>query len=184
VPRGRIEFPHLGAAAVQPDRKDGSRLVYGAVRYGERKSFPFWVRLRATEEKWRWIAAEPLAAGRPIAAGQAKKVKVREAAALEGARIEPGPIEGLVLRRAVPAGGRISPPLLDRPREIRRGDRVKVEVAEGRARLSLECKAESGGRKGDRILLLNETSGRNFLADVAGAGKAVVRGAALAGERK
>jgi flagella basal body P-ring formation protein FlgA len=154
------------------------------VRYGERKSFPFWVRLRATEEKWHWIAAEPLAAGRPIAAGQIQKVKARTAVALAGQRKEDGPIEGLVPRRAVPAGGRISPPLLDRPKEIRRGDRVKVEVAEGRTRLSLECKAESGGRRGDRILLLNETSGRKFLAEIAGAGKAVVRGAALAGEKK
>ena len=184
VPRGTIEFPRLTAAALQPDRKDGARLIYGAVRYGDRKRFPFWVRLRATEERWRFIANEPLPAGRPIAAGQVRKVKERVAVALDDGQEDPGQIEGLIPRRVVAAGAKLPLRLLERPKEIRRGDRVIVEVAEGQARLSLECKAESGGRQGERILLLNEASGKRFSAEVAGAGKAVLRGAAFPGNKK
>ncbi len=58
--------------------------------------------------------------------------------------------------------------------EVKTGDIVSVEVAQGNARLSLDAKAETSGGRGERVFLRNPVSGRRFEARIAGPGRAVV----------
>jgi flagella basal body P-ring formation protein FlgA len=51
-----------------------------------------------------------------------------------------------------------------------------VTVEAGQARLSLDAQAETGGRRGDRIVLKNLTSGQRFRGVVAGPGQVKVEG--------
>ncbi len=59
-----------------------------------------------------------------------------------------------------------------RPREVRAGERVSVEVRAGAAHLSIEAIAETSGRPGESVTLRNVESGRKFRAIVAGPGMA------------
>lgn len=52
------------------------------------------------------------------------------------------------------------------PLYVRNGDSVMVSSGSGGLTLSLQAKALAAGRRGDRILLLNEQSKRRFLATV------------------
>jgi flagella basal body P-ring formation protein FlgA len=56
------------------------------------------------------------------------------------------------------------------------GDKGSVTVEAGQARLSLDAQAETGGRRGDRIVLKNLTSGQRFRGVVAGPGQVKVEG--------
>jgi flagella basal body P-ring formation protein FlgA len=87
---------------------------------------------------------------------------------------DPAAVVGLAPRRRIPAGETISLRQLSPPADIRRGDRVDAEVHRGLARISVESAAESGGKRGEAILLRNLETGRRFRAKVTGRGKAIV----------
>jgi flagella basal body P-ring formation protein FlgA len=75
---------------------------------------------------------------------------------------------GRVSRKTIPAGALISPELLEVPLDIARGETVHVVAASGAARISFDAVAQSSGRKGDRIVLLNPESHKSFRAVVDG----------------
>jgi len=76
-------------------------------------------------------------------------------------------------RRSIQSGDRLVPAMLDDPPEVVKGEKVHVQVTAGLARLSLDAVAQSGGKRGDTILLHNPLSGRNFRALVTDRGEAV-----------
>lgn len=61
-----------------------------------------------------------------------------------------------------------------RLREVERGERVKVEVTSGAARLVFEAVAESAGGLGDSVLVRNPENGHLFQAKVLEDGKVAV----------
>jgi len=61
------------------------------------------------------------------------------------------------------------------PREVNRGDAVRVEVWSGHAMVAFESKAESSGRKGEMVLVQNPGNTRRLLARVEEEGKVVVK---------
>jgi flagella basal body P-ring formation protein FlgA len=60
-------------------------------------------------------------------------------------------------------------------RDIKRGDRVTVEVTSGSARLVFEAEAASAGRFGDSVLVKNPENGRLFQARVQGKRKVTIQ---------
>jgi flagella basal body P-ring formation protein FlgA len=64
---------------------------------------------------------------------------------------------------------------LDEPTEISQGDKVRVQVVDGSAILSLDAVAQSSGKKGESILVHNPSTGKNFRAIVDAKGKVTVR---------
>ena len=59
--------------------------------------------------------------------------------------------------------------------DVEAGDRVRVEVVSGAARLLFKANAESPGRIGDEVTIRNPQSGKAFRAVVAGEGEVRLR---------
>jgi len=167
VPFGEAEWS--GAAARRPD---GTLLVRGAIRYDGRRTVPVWARVKAWWRERRIVARARIEPGSQIGPGDVEELEalvedrggnwVRELEA----------VIGRILRRRVDTGQPIAAAWLDRPWEVERGQRVLVEAKSAGARLALTARAESSGRRRDRVVLLNEESGRRFAARVTGPGRA------------
>ena len=166
VPRGPLEFTRAGLAP--------NGLWRGHVTFGENRSTPVWVRVRVTTEQ-TWIeAAGPLLPAKPIEAAQLKLEK--------GPRSPLGPAPlasldaaaGQTVLRPVKPGEPIFANMLIAPREVERGDTVKVEVLSGAAHLSFDAVSQTPARAGELVLLKNPDSGRYFQARVVAKDKAQI----------
>jgi flagella basal body P-ring formation protein FlgA len=167
VPRGKIEFKRSGLTDAGVWR--------GQVVYAEGRSVPVWVRVKVTVER-NWVeAVETVPAGKVIARGQL--------VGRRGSRFPFGPVtldsiqqvEGQQAARAIKAGEAISGLMLVNPREVTRGDRVKVVVMSGDARLEFDAMAETSGRVGESVMVLNPESGHRFLAKVEGKDEVLIK---------
>jgi flagella basal body P-ring formation protein FlgA len=171
APRGEIEFqpsPSGRSAA------DGSRLYRGVVRYAGTKTQTIWARALCRYRTRRIVALSNIAAGMPI---DPQQIELRELDTTEKDATNAGVLEEVIGRasaRPILAGESINPKLLRIPPAVQRGDRVRVEVRSGRARVSLDTIAESAGRQGERVLLRDSASGRRFRASVASQGSATI----------
>ena len=60
---------------------------------------------------------------------------------------------GKILKRDVVKGQAILGALLEQPKEVIQGETVNVEAVSGQAVINFDSKAQTGGRKGDVILV-------------------------------
>ncbi|HLX46469.1 MAG TPA: flagellar basal body P-ring formation chaperone FlgA [Bryobacteraceae bacterium] len=167
VPRGTLEFKRSGLTDAGVWR--------GQVVYAEARSVPVWARVKIIVDR-NWVeAVETLPAGTVIAKGQLVERR--------GPRFPFGPVmvdsihqvEGQQAARAIKAGEPISASMLVHPREVTRGDRVKVMVMSGEARLQFDATAETSGRVGESVMVLNPDSGHHFLAKVEGKDEVLIK---------
>jgi flagella basal body P-ring formation protein FlgA len=86
----------------------------------------------------------------------------------------PQRVSGKLSRRTIPAGAALTDELLVAPRDVNPGEAVEVQVRSGSAHLKFDARALTGGRDGERILLLNPATGKKFKAVIAGKSRAVV----------
>lgn len=61
------------------------------------------------------------------------------------------------------------------PLAVHRGDKVEVTVSSGNVFLKFESEAESSGRPGDTVIMLNPENGHRFVARIEDQGKVTVR---------
>lgn len=61
------------------------------------------------------------------------------------------------------------------PLAVHRGDKVAVTVSSGDVLLRFESEAESSGRPGDTVIVLNPENGNRFVARVEDQGKVIVK---------
>jgi flagella basal body P-ring formation protein FlgA len=61
------------------------------------------------------------------------------------------------------------------PPDVKRGDKVIVNVISGGVLLTFEAQTESSGHIGETVILLNPDNGRRFVAKVEDKGKVVVK---------
>jgi flagellar basal body P-ring formation protein FlgA len=168
IPPGELRFPVSG---LQTDRTASSSLLWrGAVSASGQDDFPVWVKVRIRVSGKRAIATGALAPGRRI-----ERTQLRE----EPYEGPPGlpdlsQVVGRVPRRPIPAGTAIEGQWLDAPADVLRGERVRVEIRSGRARVLLDGEAQSSGRRGEVIRIRNPANGKILRATVAGRGRAVL----------
>ena len=81
---------------------------------------------------------------------------------------------GRIPRLAIHAGAEIRLDELDVPKDVLRGDPVKVVVTSGAAQLEFDAVAEGSGAVGARIEVHNPDSNKSFLARVEGKGRVSV----------
>jgi flagella basal body P-ring formation protein FlgA len=170
VPHGDLEFDR----STLPVGTDAPVVWRGVVRYAGGRKFGVWASVKLRVQGMRVVAAENLAAGKPIQAGQ---VKLAPAEVYPMPRTAALTLEGVIgnsVRIPVAAGGIIAPGMLDAPKEVERGDVVQVEVQSGAALLKLEATADSAGRHGEPIRVHTLVNGRSFSARVAGKDRVVV----------
>jgi len=169
VPRGMVEFPRQGLR-----RGPAGELWTGWVRYARDRRFPIWAQVEVTAGASRVVAAADLKAGHTITAGEVVLVKREEfpdavpwATSLEQA-------VGKRARLAVTAGSELRLDALETPKDVERGDLVKVQIRSGGAVLETEGRAEASGSAGDIIAVTNPGSQKRYRAQVKGKGNVAV----------
>jgi flagella basal body P-ring formation protein FlgA len=169
APLGDVVFPRQWLRAPAPGAP-AAVLWRGYVRYAGARRFPIWARVRITAPLTRVRAVETLRMGEAIQAGQLT-LEAGEgfpAAGRDAESVEQ--VAGRRPQRTIPAGSIVPLALLDQPREVERGDAVRVEVASGAARLSFTGRAESAGSVGETVRVRNMEANRTFAARVAAKG--------------
>jgi flagella basal body P-ring formation protein FlgA len=176
APRGEIEFPPAGLRR-PPARDPGAAVLWqGFVRYDGQRRFPLWAKVRITVSSTRIVAKRDLRAGTLIEAGQVRLETSEGFPANEpiGTSIEE--VVGRVVRRAVAAGSPVALKLLREPKEVERGEPVRVEASSGSATVGMVGRAVTSGSVGDTVVVRNLNSGKSFPARVDRKGAVVVRG--------
>jgi flagella basal body P-ring formation protein FlgA len=106
------------------------------------------------------VLAGPAARGETLDAA-VLRVEPRDIAGLtSGYLTAPAQAEGKVLRRAVAPGTILNAALLDRPRLIRRGERVLIRVGTGSFTVGSEGEALADAAEGEHLRVRNTGSGR------------------------
>lgn len=169
APEGELEFPLSG---LRPTPAGG--FWSGSVRYAGNRRFLVWAKVKVRVTAPRVIAAEDLKPGHPLEAAQLR-LEMRDE--FPAAGVFAGSLEeaaGRVPRRSIPAGAALRTAWLEAPKDIARGETVRVEVRNGGARLELEAQAEEAGSTGDTIPVRNPVSKKRFPARVEGKGRVSV----------
>jgi len=108
-----------------------------------------------------WAATRPLVRGESLTTDM---IEMRWLAEREPSGTSPAthPIEGMELRRNVQAGQLLASGMLAEPVYARRGEIVRVVSRRGGLTVTLRARALANGRREERILCLNEQSGRRM----------------------
>jgi flagella basal body P-ring formation protein FlgA len=170
VPHGDILF----SRSTLPAGSSAPVLWRGFVRYGAEHRFAIWARVRILVRSVRAVAVENLRMGNPIEAGQ---VRLQELETFPSGQQAPPALDEIVGKiplRPIAAGTPIALTQLEEPKDIRRGDLIKVEVSSGGARLELDGRAQADGRTGETIPVRNVTTGKVFSARVSEKGRVVL----------
>ena len=174
APRGEVVFPPAGLVSTPAvDSKTG--VVWrGYVQYAPNQRFAIWARVRIAVAEKRIVANRPLRAGEAITADD---VRIENYTAFSFhssgvTRIEE--VVGQTPRRAIRAGDAILRSLLEPAKDVKRGDSVEVTVSEKNLLFRVDGQAETGGRRGEMILVRNIASGKKFQAKVDAPGRVSV----------
>ena len=113
------------------------------------------------EQRAYWAATRPLARGEVLTADAIEKRWIAEP---DASRYYPAehPVAGMELRRAVQSGQLLAAGMLAQPVYARRGEMVRVVSRRGGLTVSLRARALVDGRREERILCVNEQSGRRM----------------------
>ncbi len=169
TPRGTYVFPRAGLS-----RSSTDTLWRGYVAYGKGRRFDIWARVKIAMPLTRVVAVTTIKAGDAIGASQVRVETFEGFPGADAAARNLDEVMGRVARGMISAGRPVLLSQLSAPLDVKAGESVDVEVTSGRARLSLEGRAENSGRDGDTISVRNPKSGKAFRARVEGKGKVVV----------
>jgi flagella basal body P-ring formation protein FlgA len=168
VAAGELRFPASGLHAAGPA---GSPLLWrGAVSESGRDDFPVWAKVRVEVSGKRVVAAEALAAGRRIERAQLREEPYQGPPGLP----DLGEIVGRAPRRPIPEDTAIERQWLEAPADVLRGERVRVEIRCGRARVILEGWAQSSALRGEVIGVRNPANGKILRATVIDRARAIL----------
>ncbi|MCX6599607.1 MAG: flagellar basal body P-ring formation chaperone FlgA [Acidobacteria bacterium] len=168
VPLGNVEFPRLGLGI--------NGLWRGYVKGGDGRRYPVWAKVDVHIDRQTAVAGRDLTPGEILKPEDIRLERVPQHPSATATPESLDDLVGMTVRRPVRTGTPLVTALLVKPREVAAGDKVSVTVEAGQAKLSLEAQAETGGRRGDRIVLKNLTSGKRFRGVVAGPGQVKVEG--------
>jgi flagella basal body P-ring formation protein FlgA len=175
VPSGSLEVQPQGLSRPPVAAPSTPVTWRGRVRFGNARSFPVWTRVRLLAKQPRLVARSTIPAGRSI---KAEDVEIAMLDVFPYPRTADAPsldlVSGRMSRRAIRTGEPVVPSMLGTARDVERGDVVTVEVQSGTAMLRFDAKAESGGRKGDMIMVRNPSNGRRFQGRVGERGTVTV----------
>ena len=158
VPEGSID---LEVAELREDRKTGEltarvQVIVDGQPYGDGP-----LEMELLELQPFWAAARPLTRGETLTAEALEKRWMTER---EAGRYYPAEhsLEGMELRRTVQAGQLLAAGMLAEPVFAKRGEVVRVVSRRGALTVTLRARALSDGRRDERILCVNEQSGRRM----------------------
>ena len=168
VPPGDLEFPRLGLGL--------NGIWRGYVKGSDGRRHPVWAKVDVQVERQTAVAVRDVNPGEILKAEDIRVDRMRQHPSAPTTAEDLNELVGKTVRRPVRTGTPLVAGLLTAPREVAAGDKVNVTVEAGQAKLGLEAKAETGGRRGDRIVLKNLASGKRFRGVVSGPGQVKVEG--------
>jgi flagella basal body P-ring formation protein FlgA len=174
APEGKMSFPQNGLSAATNIDPSTPVTWKGYVLYNATRRFSVWARVKVSATMPRVVAAEPLAAGKPVGKDQIRLETSDDFPLRNDTARSLDEVLGRLPRRAVRAGLPVLRSDLTEAFEVERGDTVEVTALSGAAQLELEATAEASGRQGDVISLRNPRSGKLFRARIEGKGRAIV----------
>jgi flagella basal body P-ring formation protein FlgA len=158
----RLALPACAAppeAFDPPGRSTSSQAVVG-VRCPAGAAWSIYVPVRLEIRVPVVVLAGSAARGEPLGA-ESLRVEARDVAGLtSGYLLALSEAEGMVLRRAVAPGTILSPNLLEPPRLIRRGQRVRIRAGAGGFTVGSEGEALADAAVGEHLRVRNTVSGR------------------------
>lgn len=173
LPPGEFEFDRRKLTP-QPGSEGQILLWRGSLRYGGNRRSPVWARVRIVLPAMRVRALTPIAPGQPIGEAQVELEHMPDAffgGDWAGALDE---VVGRVSRVRVEKGALIHLNMLAIPPDVAAGEKVEVEVRNGRLRVRAEARAERSGRVGEVVPLTNLSSGTRMAARIEAKGKVSV----------
>jgi flagella basal body P-ring formation protein FlgA len=142
-----------------PGRSTGSQAIVG-VRCSSGAAWSIYVPVRLEIVVPVVVLAGPAARGETLD-GAALRLEPRNVAGLtSGYLTTQAEAEGMVLRRAVAPGTILNAALLERPRLIKRGERVRIRVGTASFSVGSEGEALADAAEGQHLRVRNTRSGR------------------------
>jgi flagellar basal body P-ring formation protein FlgA len=119
------------------------------------------MQVHLTELRPYWATTRPLNRGDVLASSHLERHWLAEA---DAGRFYPAShvVEGMELRRNMQAGQMLAAGMLAEPVYARRGEMLRVISARGPLTVTLRARALADGRRDERILCVNENSGRRM----------------------
>jgi flagella basal body P-ring formation protein FlgA len=157
---------------------DPARIVYwrGRMVCEDGRSMQIWARARLIVEQLVVVAKHSIAAGYELSEADLEARTVRRALTGPPALPDAAKLIGHITTRSVAAGQAVRKEWLKIRPEVARGGDVSVRVVAGRARLTLQGRAESSGSIGQQVFVKNPATGKTFRAVVEGVNSVWVRG--------
>ncbi len=172
VPPGDIEFVDRELARPRAGHEEEPVVWRGRVRYGPR-SMTIWAKVRVLKFE-RWIEAVSGIRAHTAITAQQVAVKSGWRFPFEHAPLtDANELEGKQAARTIAAGQAIVPAMLEAPLEVEHGDTVEIEVVSAGVSLRLPGRAETSGRRNDRVLVTSQ-AGKRLRAEVIAKGKVII----------
>jgi len=171
APAGAIAF---SPADLHSAGSNGMGLWNGFVRYAATRKFAIWARVKVFLPVTRVRANRDLLPGKPIEAARLT-VETREEFPSDGPFAERlADVAGRWPRVPVRAGSAVRLDQLAVPKDVMRGEKVRVEVRNRNTRLFFDGIAQASGCIGESVLVLNGDSHKVFRARVEDKGRVAV----------
>lgn len=186
LPPGRLEMPISGAALPSDEHPENAFLWRGTLISSSGASYPVWARVRVNAARSVVRVVRSLPSGAVLDARDLKSAVER----CDPFRLDDSEtlrfFVGKSLVRSVTSSAVLTTRMVQEPPMIRPGERVRVAVLSGSARIEMEAVADAPGNVGDSIVFTNPSGSRRFKAVITGAGRAEVNvnGSADVGARR
>lgn len=171
APFGRLVFDR---PQVPQEARDGSMLLHGYVLYRGNQRFPVWARVRVRVPRAVAVAAVDMNPGEEITPEKVRTEQHETGLAAAGFVASAAELVGRTARTRITAGTPLLLAQFEKANAVIRGATVKVEVRDGAALLLFDARAETSGRTGDTISVVNPANNKAFKAKVAGRNSVLV----------
>jgi flagella basal body P-ring formation protein FlgA len=170
LPAGQLVFHRSGLTA----SRGPVQVWRGAVQLPEKSSLPVWVRAEIQSQHRARILSQAIPAGAVLSAADYREEEIwAPGVCAESTDAFPSP-EGMVAKRAMPAGAELRKEDLRHPPAVHRGQTVELEAASGAARLRVPAIAEHDADLGETVQMKSGWNGSILVGRVTGAQKAKV----------
>jgi flagella basal body P-ring formation protein FlgA len=174
APEGEMEFR---VENLHGTVGNSTGLWNGSVRYAGARRFRIWAKVKVLVAVTRVTAAVDLRPGQPIDAAQLT-VSTREEFPSTSAYAQAiEDVAGRWPRLPIHAGSLVRIDQMEQPKDVMRGETVKVEVRNGATLLAFVAVAQGSGSVGDYVAILNPDSHKTFRARVEAKGQVSVNAA-------
>ncbi len=170
APKGELVFPLSGLCGFSAEPV----IWRGYVAYGANQRFSIWARARVSVKETRLVVVDDLVADQAVGVNQLRVDTYEGPLSRQDTVADLKDAVGMMARFDVAAGTVLTKSMLEKAKEVERGDTVAVIVETAGTRIEAEGVAEQAGRTGAVITVRNAKSGSKFRARVEDKDKVLV----------